>query len=98
MSAADRDRQAQALRAEGLSYLEIGRRMGEHSADAWARCKRAQKRERDRKFRAEAWAGANTPLEPKPCRCEDPICQSPDEDGERPRCLACGRFVRAEVL
>jgi transposase len=46
------DAQAQALRAQGLKYREIGERMGESKKQAWTRCNREREREHTRRYKA----------------------------------------------
>lgn len=46
------DAQAQTLRAEGLTYREIGERMGEDTKKAWRRCNRERDRDHGRAYKA----------------------------------------------
>ena len=46
------DAQAQALRAEGLTYREVGERMGETTKKAWTRCNRERERANVRGYKA----------------------------------------------
>jgi len=45
------DARAQALRAEGLAYPEIGERMGESKQKAWQRCNRERTNEQTRAYK-----------------------------------------------
>lgn len=46
------DAEAQELRAQGLTYREIGERMGESTENAWKRCNRKRTREHTRRYKA----------------------------------------------
>ena len=53
MTIAELDARAQALRAKGLTYKEIGEQMGESARKAWMRCNRGREREKVRAWKSE---------------------------------------------
>lgn len=52
MTVAELDAKAKRLRADGLTYREIGERMGESKYQAWRRCNRERLNERTRAYKA----------------------------------------------
>lgn len=77
---AERDAQALRLRAEGLTYGEIGERMGETKRQAWTRCNRNRDHANNRNYklrnrtRLRAYNRAYEEAHRRPCeQCGQPV-------------------------
>lgn len=74
------DAEAQRLRAKGLTYREVGERMGETTTQAWKRCNRDRENAHSRSYklrnrtRLRAYSRAYREAHRRPCeQCGQPV-------------------------
>lgn len=86
------DAEAQRLRAKGLTYREVGERMGETTTQAWKRCNRDRENAHSRSYRLRnrtrlrAYNRAYNEAHRRPCeQCGQPV----PRENKTGICAAC---------